>query len=173
MVFGRDKMDREELGLLVSQGEGYNLEFKEAFSDSVAKDMCAFANANGGKILLGVSDNRKIKGISITNRIKSQIHDMARKFDPKLGVGIEEFGNVLMQRMNLVEKVGSGIMRMRESMKEYRLKEPVIETDENWFTIIFERPDLQTQSYEKRVYGRVGEFREKTREKLGKSFSGL
>jgi len=380
-------MNGKEFKFLISQGEGYNLEFKESFSDSLAKDICAFANANGGRILLGISDDRKIRGISITNRIKSQIYDSARKFDPKLEVNLEDFENILvvnvpegtnkpysvggkfyvrqgtnsqqlsrdeireffkreglilfdekinekfdfnqdfnenayttfleksgikpvlkkedilrnlelmenahlknagvllfcnkvtrfflnatitcalfqgrdkvnildrkefygdiysnyqnaieylkiklnteyiiktagpreekielpeealreavlnaiahrdyfsnadiqiyifkdrieitnpgglvpgikisdlgkkslsrnkllfglMQRMNLVEKVGSGIKRMRESMKEYRLKEPKIETDENWFTITFERPDLQAQSYAKRM----------------------
>jgi len=29
---------------------------------------------------------------------------------------------------------------MREQMKEYGLKEPEIEADENWFTIVFRRP---------------------------------
>jgi len=46
----------------------------------------------------------------------------------------------VMQRMGLVERIGSGIGRMREQMKEYGLKEPEIEADENWFTIVFRRP---------------------------------
>jgi len=43
----------------------------------------------------------------------------------------------LLQRMNLVEKAGTGILRIRNAMKEYKLEKPKIETDENWFTIIF------------------------------------
>jgi len=46
----------------------------------------------------------------------------------------------LMQRMGLVEKVGSGIVRMRNGMKEYGLKGPRFDINDNWFTIIFDRP---------------------------------
>ena len=55
--------------------------------------------------------------------------------------------------MNLVEKAGTGILRIRNAMKEYKLEEPKIEADENWFTINFKRPDLQKESYEQRFYG--------------------
>jgi ATP-dependent DNA helicase RecG len=48
----------------------------------------------------------------------------------------------MMERMDLVEKVGTGILRMKDAMKEYGLNEPVIEADENWFSITFER-DVQ------------------------------
>ena len=47
-----------------------------------------------------------------------------------------------MERMDLVEKVGTGILRMKDAMKEYGLNEPIIEADENWFSITFER-DVQ------------------------------
>ncbi|RLG69643.1 MAG: transcriptional regulator, partial [Candidatus Iainarchaeum archaeon] len=89
-------MKEKELKFLISQGEGYNIEFKEKFSASIAKDICAFANSNGGRILLGVTDDGKIKGIKITNKLKSQICDLARNFDPKFEVFLEEAGNVLI-----------------------------------------------------------------------------
>jgi ATP-dependent DNA helicase RecG len=44
-------MDIEELKFLITQGEGYKLEFKESFSDAIGKEICAFANSKGGKIL--------------------------------------------------------------------------------------------------------------------------
>jgi len=50
----------------------------------------------------------------------------------------------VMQRMKLVEKIGSGIKRMRELMQEYGLKAPFIETDEHWFTITFKRKEKKT-----------------------------
>lgn len=49
----------------------------------------------------------------------------------------------LMQRMDLVEKIGSGILRMKKSMKEYGLPIPRIETNENCFSIIFKRKILE------------------------------
>ncbi|MCP5045985.1 MAG: hypothetical protein GY940_02365 [bacterium] len=48
----------------------------------------------------------------------------------------------MMERMNLVEKVGTGILRIQDGMKAYELSEPVIEADEQWFSITFER-DVQ------------------------------
>ncbi|MCK4269693.1 MAG: winged helix-turn-helix transcriptional regulator [Methanogenium sp.] len=45
----------------------------------------------------------------------------------------------LMQRVELIEKVGSGIARMRNAMESYGLKSPVFDINENWFTIIFMR----------------------------------
>src|SRR3989338_7612155 len=89
-------MDKKELDFLLKEGEGFNLEFKESDSSDLGKEICAFANATGGKILLGVSDKREIKGINITNRLKSQIVDIARNFNPKLEILIEEKGGVLV-----------------------------------------------------------------------------
>ncbi|MEK6845530.1 MAG: ATP-binding protein, partial [Nanoarchaeota archaeon] len=59
----------------------------------------------------------------------------------------------LMQRMELVEKAGSGLVRIQRAMKEYRLSEPVIKADKNWFSITFKRPDLEKESYEQRLGG--------------------
>ena len=89
-------MNKKELKFLISEGEGYNLEFKETFSSELAKEICAFANANGGKIILGITDKKQIKGIEITNRLKSQIYDLCRNLDPKLGVTLDEIENILI-----------------------------------------------------------------------------
>lgn len=86
----------KELDFLLKEGEGYNLEFKESDSSDLAKEICAFANATGGKILIGVTDRGEVKGISISNRLKSQIVDIARNMDPKLVVSLEKVGNVLI-----------------------------------------------------------------------------
>ena len=89
-------MDKKELEFLLKEREGFNLEFKESDSADLAKEICAFANAMGGKILLGVTDKGEVKGINITNRLKSQITDIARNFDPKLEISLEEVGNILV-----------------------------------------------------------------------------
>ncbi len=38
-------------------------------------------------------------------------------------------------------------------MENYKLSQPVIEANLDWFSIIFKRPDLQKESYEQRFYG--------------------
>ncbi|MBA3046686.1 MAG: winged helix-turn-helix transcriptional regulator [Euryarchaeota archaeon] len=87
---------REHIKLIIKSGEGYNLEFKESFSDRIAKEMCAFSNANGGTILLGVTDDGVIKGISITNKLKSQIQDIGRNLDPPVILDVEGLENILV-----------------------------------------------------------------------------
>ena len=43
---------------LLKQGESEQLEFLESVrKDSIARNLCAFLNGDGGRILVGVSDN--------------------------------------------------------------------------------------------------------------------
>jgi len=73
----------------------------------------------------------------------------------------------LMQRISLVEKIGSGLMRIQNAMKEYGLPDIEFEADENWFKIIFRRPEEETaEQDEKTSEGIREETREKTREKI-------
>lgn len=61
----------KQLEQLIATGEGYQLEFKENIDKSLAKEVCAFANADGGKLLIGVTDAGEIKPLNITNEMKS------------------------------------------------------------------------------------------------------
>lgn len=45
----------------------------------------------------------------------------------------------LMERMDLVENIGSGIKRMRDAMREYGCSKLIIETSKSWFSISFPR----------------------------------
>jgi predicted HTH transcriptional regulator len=50
---------------LIAEGENQHLDFKYCISDSrkIAKTLSAFANTDGGKLLIGVRDNGSIAGI--------------------------------------------------------------------------------------------------------------
>ena len=50
---------------LISQGEHQQLDFKFEIADSkkIAKTFSAFANTDGGKLLIGVKDNGNIAGV--------------------------------------------------------------------------------------------------------------
>lgn len=50
---------------LISEGENQHLDFKFAINDSrkIAKTLVAFANTDGGKLLIGVRDNGSLAGI--------------------------------------------------------------------------------------------------------------
>jgi len=87
-------MNRKELELILQQGEGYKIEFKES-PNNIDKELAAFANSSGGKIFLGITDDEEIKGVNVSNKLKSQIQDIANNCDPSVKVIIEEFENIL------------------------------------------------------------------------------
>ena len=49
---------------LIAQGEHVQQDFKFRIDDQkkIARTLCAFANTKGGRLLIGVKDNRKIAG---------------------------------------------------------------------------------------------------------------
>jgi ATP-dependent DNA helicase RecG len=87
-------MNYAELLELVKTQEGYTLEFKESLSTSIGKEICAFANASGGKIILGIKDNGSVSGYNLTNKDKSIIQDIARNMDPSLHLTIEKVSDL-------------------------------------------------------------------------------
>ena len=91
-------MKVKELQLIIEEGEGYRIEFKESFS-GIDKDMVALANASGGRIFVGITDDKKMKGISVDNRLKSQIQDLANNCEPSIKILFEELNNLLIVRV--------------------------------------------------------------------------
>ena len=90
-------MNGKKLDFILQEGEGQYIEFKESFDNkNFAKEIVAFANASGGKIFLGVDDKCKIKRIKITNKLRSQIQDLAKNCDPSIFVSFEESSGVLI-----------------------------------------------------------------------------
>ncbi len=88
-------MKPEELQLILEEGEGYKIEFKESLS-SIDKEMVAFANCSGGRIFLGIADNREVKGVTITNALKSRIQDIANNCEPRIKIILEDADNLLI-----------------------------------------------------------------------------
>ena len=95
-------MNDKELELVLEEGEGFRIEFKESLK-SIDKEIVAFANSSGGRIFLGIGDDNVVTGINITNKLKSQVQDMANNCQPPVDVLIEEFGNILI--INVLEIV--------------------------------------------------------------------
>ena len=69
MLWPRKKNHIEEL---IEQGENQHLDFKFAVNDSrkIARSMVAFANSEGGTLLIGVKDNGSIAGV----RTEEELH---------------------------------------------------------------------------------------------------
>ena len=60
-----NSMNLDELNRLVGLGEGLTLEFKTKVPrpERIAKEVIAFANTRGGRLLLGVDDDGTVKGV--------------------------------------------------------------------------------------------------------------
>jgi len=50
---------------LISAGESSSLEFKASFDKTTVESLVAFANAQGGTVLIGISDNGGIGGVTL------------------------------------------------------------------------------------------------------------
>jgi ATP-dependent DNA helicase RecG len=81
--------------LLILEGEGLSVEFKERYTSRIDEDIVAFANAKGGTILLGVRDDGDIVGESLTNDLKARINSLARNCKPTIAVELTQVGEVV------------------------------------------------------------------------------
>ena len=87
-------MNAADLDILLQEGEGVMLEYKESLASSFARELVAFANTAGGKILLGVRDDGTVKGIVDTNELRARIQDIARNCDPPVKILTRRIGDV-------------------------------------------------------------------------------
>ena len=87
-------MKISDLDILLQEGEGVMLEYKESLSSSFARELVAFANTAGGKILLGVKDDGSVKGIADTNESRARIQNIARNCDPPVKILQQHIGDV-------------------------------------------------------------------------------
>ena len=91
-------MTPDDLRILIQEGEGTTLEFKESLSSSFARELVALANTIGGKILLGVRDDGTVIGMHDSNTLRARIQDIARNCDPPVKVLAEPVGGVFAAR---------------------------------------------------------------------------
>ena len=89
-------MTKQELGVLIKEGEGYTLEFKENLSKKFAVEVVAFANSMGGKILIGVDDEGNIVGTDISNNQRANIQNQISQIEPRINVKVEVVDNVII-----------------------------------------------------------------------------
>ncbi|MCD6181737.1 MAG: putative DNA binding domain-containing protein [Candidatus Cloacimonetes bacterium] len=85
-----------EFDYILQNGESYLVEFKEKINNLLSREITAFANASGGRIFIGVTDSGEPKGIEITNKLRSQIQDIANNCQPAVQIKLEEFNNILI-----------------------------------------------------------------------------
>ena len=114
-------MNRTELAELIRNGENSGVEFKRDTEDNraLAKELVAFANLKGGRVLLGVEKTRSVSGLT--------------RFDPGTGVGDTP------RAYDRLEHMGMGVPRkILKSMREINGSEPdLIEDGERFIVRLF------------------------------------
>ena len=68
------------------QDENQNIEYKRIWSDEYLKWVCGFANAQGGRIFIGVDDDKNIYGLQDAHR---QMEDIPNKIVALLGIVVD------------------------------------------------------------------------------------
>ena len=129
---------------LLALGEGFTVEFKRSLRSDLGREICAFANAAGGVILLGVDDDGTVRSVEGHNRLKSQVQSIARSADPPISVEVESMGEVLAVRVSaqrskpysfggkfFIREGASSQQMSRDEIREFFFAEGVIHFDES------------------------------------------
>ena len=96
---------------LIQSGEGLRIEFKLNFSDAVIETLVAFANTEGGSVILGVDDSGKYIGINIGKEsIQKWLNDIKLKTQPSIIPFVEEY------------KTTKGMVNIVFSVNEFPIK---------------------------------------------------
>ena len=135
-------MNKKQLNELISLGEGFTVEFKRSGTRNISRELCAFANATGGYLLIGVDDNSNIVGVNDSNKLRSDIQTAARNIDPPLVIDIDEVADVLVVSVptqnskpyshsgRFYLREGSNSQQLtRDEIREFFFKEGVIHYD--------------------------------------------
>ena len=64
-------------------GESQNIEYKQSWRDEYLKWICGFANAQGGRLYIGVNDDREVVGVPNAQRL---LEDIPNKIVLQLGI---------------------------------------------------------------------------------------
>lgn len=80
-------LNTEAIQTLIDSGEGYHVEFKVRIPSKVrelTEEICAFANADGGHLLIGIDDSGQIIGTDLENDKRSAIQGSISEISPAL-----------------------------------------------------------------------------------------
>jgi len=124
-------LSTNEIKSLIASGEGYNVEFKKSIPSKVkevTEEICAFANASGGTLFIGVDDNNVIQGVIFNNVKRSALQNSINEITPVLhceiyNVNIDAKDIVIIEVPSGVNKpyVLSGAIYVRQGPNSQKL----------------------------------------------------
>ncbi len=82
-------MDLTTLQELIHRGESETLEFKKSTASSVGEALCGFLNGKGGKVVIGISSEKKIVGQTISDSTFRELAELIKKFEPPPAINLD------------------------------------------------------------------------------------
>ena len=93
-------MDKEVILHIIKQGENENVEFKTSFGKEVIESIVAFSNTSGGKVIIGVNDNKNIAGITVSDEsIQIWLNQIKQNTNPQVIPDVQTF---ILNNRNIV-----------------------------------------------------------------------
>jgi ATP-dependent DNA helicase RecG len=85
-------MTKEDLLRMIAEGESQRLELKSSFNVEAIEAVAAFANAEGGKVVIGVNNKSKIVGVDINSEsVQNWVNEIKSKTEPAIVVDANQF----------------------------------------------------------------------------------
>ena len=106
-------MDESSLLGLVAEGEHSRLEFKERPGKDTAAVVSGFANAEGGRILFGVSDSGEIVGCSLSNAERAALAKVSGDCDPPVDATITHLANANVTVLDIKQSLSKPVQCSR------------------------------------------------------------
>jgi ATP-dependent DNA helicase RecG len=74
----------EKIEELIKFGEGQNLEFKSSFNNELIETLVAFANTNGGRIIVGINQYNELSGVQVKSEsVQNWVNEIKHKTSPQ------------------------------------------------------------------------------------------
>lgn len=171
-------MNNQAILATISSGESQTLEFKTSFQKEVIETVVAFANAEGGSILIGITDDRKIPGVTLTEEtLKNWLNQIKNATQPSVmpDVKVLRANNKNIVKITVQEQPIKPVSYKNRYFKRIHNSNHVMGLDEianehlqsinaSWDYSIDTRHDFQDISMEK-VLGLISKI-EKHRDKV-------
>lgn len=85
---------------IINEGEGETLEFKSSFNKAVIETIIAMSNKKGGKIILGIKNDKKIIGVTVTEEtIQKWINEIKQNTQPSV---FPDFELIYVENKNII-----------------------------------------------------------------------
>ncbi|MCL6259876.1 ATP-binding protein [Aquiflexum sp. TKW24L] len=137
------KKNEEFLKILLKRKESQTIDFKQLIKSpqKIAKTLVAFANTEGGIIVIGVSDNKKIIGIDPEEEIFMVEKAISENCTPPPIIHFELFETLGMDEKNIEIEKSVLLVHVQKSTQKHFFK------NENGELLYYKRLDDHTLPY--------------------------